>query len=85
MKLDPNRKEKKLNSIRIKRRLLIFPLTIKGEGRYLEIVYIKQKYIRRFTGPLVPGGYRGWVYEWTNVKFVKKEIYTKYKSGRSIK
>lgn len=62
----PKRKPK-VGDVRVKRWFAIFPVTIKGETRWLEKVTVKQVYLsenyRNELGELKT------MYEWNNVEF----------------
>ena len=61
-------------STRIIKRFTLFPIELKYEKRWLETVYIKQRYeMFEFIG--------GYSYlDWVNKEFVTKEKYLEYKN-----
>ena len=58
---------------RIKRKLLIFPKVLNGEGRYLEIVYVNQEKYRHGMFYIKVD------HNWSDVSFTTKEAYKSYK------
>lgn len=54
---------------RVVRRFAIFPITIMDETRWLEIVYLRQRYYKLS-------------YMWGNTEFVTKEDYISYRKEK---
>ena len=63
-------------TFRIKRKLLIFPKVLNGEGRYLEIVYVNQKKLEK---RIVRTSEDDFIHVWVDVSFTTKQVYDNYK------